>query len=52
MSPFSEEGELLERHKADILICRFCSWKAYCRWSSCTLNFSDELGLAQGVTFD
>lgn len=28
------------------------SWKAYCRWSSCTLNFSNELGLAQGVTFD
>ncbi|GAA5975997.1 hypothetical protein JCM10908_005351 [Rhodotorula pacifica] len=28
------------------------AWKAYCRWSSCTLNFSDELGLAQGVTFD
>ncbi|BGP14719.1 hypothetical protein JCM10213_002752 [Rhodosporidiobolus nylandii] len=28
------------------------AWRAYCRFASCTLNFSDELGLAQGVTFD
>lgn len=28
------------------------AWKQYCRWSSCTLNWSDELGLAQGVKFD
>ncbi|GAA5882085.1 hypothetical protein JCM1840_007547 [Sporobolomyces johnsonii] len=28
------------------------AWRAYCRFSSCTLNWSDELGLAQGVKFD
>lgn len=28
------------------------AWKQYCRWSSCTLNWSDELGLAQGVKFE
>ncbi|GAA5969712.1 hypothetical protein JCM11641_008013 [Rhodosporidiobolus odoratus] len=28
------------------------AWRAYCRFSSCTLNWSNELGLAQGVTFD
>ncbi|GAA5934111.1 uncharacterized protein JCM15063_000558 [Sporobolomyces koalae] len=28
------------------------AWKQYVRWSSCTLNWSDELGLAQGVKFD
>ncbi|GAA6050904.1 hypothetical protein JCM3770_002524 [Rhodotorula araucariae] len=28
------------------------AWKQYVRWSSCTLNWSDKLGLAQGVTFD
>ncbi|BGP38755.1 hypothetical protein JCM10450v2_002709 [Rhodotorula kratochvilovae] len=28
------------------------AWKQYVRWASCTLNWSDKLGLAQGVTFD
>lgn len=28
------------------------AWKQYCRWSSCTLNWSNEVGLAQGVKFD
>ncbi|KAG8889217.1 hypothetical protein FRB98_005410 [Tulasnella sp. 332] len=28
------------------------SWKQYVRWSSCTINFSDEAPLAQGVNFD
>ncbi|KAI5478698.1 aldehyde dehydrogenase family 7 member A1 [Pseudohyphozyma bogoriensis] len=28
------------------------SWKQYCRWSSCTLNWSNELGMAQGVKFE
>jgi aldehyde dehydrogenase (NAD+) len=28
------------------------SWKAYMRRQTCTLNFSPELPLAQGVTFD
>ncbi|GAA5885289.1 hypothetical protein JCM16303_005989 [Sporobolomyces ruberrimus] len=28
------------------------AWKQYVRWSSCTMNWSDELGLAQGVKFD
>lgn len=28
------------------------AWKQYVRWSSCTLNWSNELGLAQGVSFD
>lgn len=50
MSSCSAEGFSV-KNKADTRI-RCHSWKAYCRWSSCTLNFSDELGLAQGVTFD
>ncbi|GAA6019295.1 hypothetical protein JCM11491_001307 [Sporobolomyces phaffii] len=28
------------------------AWKQYVRWSSCTMNWSDELGLAQGVKFE
>ncbi|KDE04097.1 aldehyde dehydrogenase family 7 member A1 [Microbotryum lychnidis-dioicae p1A1 Lamole] len=28
------------------------AWKQYCRWSSCTLNWSDEVALAQGVKFE
>ncbi|GAA5943696.1 hypothetical protein JCM3775_001339 [Rhodotorula graminis] len=28
------------------------AWKQYVRWSSCTLNWSDQLGLAQGVKFE
>ncbi|KAG8716772.1 hypothetical protein FRC08_008827 [Ceratobasidium sp. 394] len=28
------------------------AWKQYARWSACTLNFSDEAPLAQGVNFD
>ncbi|GAA5915544.1 uncharacterized protein JCM6883_000287 [Sporobolomyces salmoneus] len=28
------------------------AWKQYVRWSSCTLNWSNEVGLAQGVKFD
>ncbi|KAG9001013.1 hypothetical protein FRB94_005037 [Tulasnella sp. JGI-2019a] len=28
------------------------AWKQYVRWSSCTVNFSDEAPLAQGVNFD
>lgn len=28
------------------------AWKQYIRWSSCTVNFSDEAPLAQGVNFD
>lgn len=28
------------------------SWKQYCRRSTCTINFSDALPLAQGLTFD
>ncbi|KAI0752704.1 NAD-aldehyde dehydrogenase [Daedaleopsis nitida] len=27
------------------------AWKQYVRWSACTLNFSDEAPLAQGVKF-
>ncbi|EKM57079.1 uncharacterized protein PHACADRAFT_119267 [Phanerochaete carnosa HHB-10118-sp] len=27
------------------------SWKQYVRWSTCTVNFSDEAPLAQGVNF-
>lgn len=27
------------------------AWKQYVRWSACTLNFSDEAPLAQGVNF-
>ncbi|KAL8277776.1 hypothetical protein RQP46_009759 [Phenoliferia psychrophenolica] len=27
------------------------AWKQCCRWSSCTLNWSDQLDLAQGVKF-
>ncbi|KAF9557819.1 NAD-aldehyde dehydrogenase [Agrocybe pediades] len=27
------------------------SWKQYVRWSACTVNFSDEAPLAQGVNF-
>ncbi|CAA7269910.1 unnamed protein product [Cyclocybe aegerita] len=27
------------------------SWKQYVRWSACTINFSDEAPLAQGVSF-
>ncbi|CAH7667950.1 Aldehyde/histidinol dehydrogenase [Phakopsora pachyrhizi] len=27
------------------------AWKQYCRWSSCTINFSDEMPLAQGIEF-
>ncbi|KJA17793.1 hypothetical protein HYPSUDRAFT_45979 [Hypholoma sublateritium FD-334 SS-4] len=27
------------------------SWKQYVRWSACTINFSDEAPLAQGVNF-
>ncbi|KAI0337491.1 NAD-aldehyde dehydrogenase [Trametopsis cervina] len=28
------------------------AWKQYVRWSACTLNFSDEAPLAQGVSFE
>ncbi|GAA5828372.1 hypothetical protein JCM11251_006218 [Rhodosporidiobolus azoricus] len=28
------------------------AWKAYCRWSSSTMNWSEEVAMAQGVTFD
>jgi hypothetical protein len=28
------------------------AWKQYVRWSACTINFSDEAPLAQGVSFD
>ncbi|KAM0755055.1 succinate-semialdehyde dehydrogenase [Meredithblackwellia eburnea MCA 4105] len=28
------------------------AWKQYCRWASCTLNWSNELGMAQGVKFE
>ncbi|GAA5911164.1 hypothetical protein JCM6882_006595 [Rhodosporidiobolus microsporus] len=28
------------------------AWKAYCRWASCTVNWSEEVAMAQGVTFD
>ncbi|GAA5979536.1 hypothetical protein JCM5350_004926 [Sporobolomyces pararoseus] len=28
------------------------AWKQYVRWSSCTFNWSNEMGLAQGVKFD
>lgn len=28
------------------------AWKQYCRWASVTVNWSNEVGLAQGVTFD
>ncbi|KAM0750584.1 succinate-semialdehyde dehydrogenase [Meredithblackwellia eburnea MCA 4105] len=28
------------------------AWKAYCRQASCTLNWSNEIALAQGVVFD
>ena len=28
------------------------SWKAYMRRSTCTINFSKELPLAQGINFD
>ncbi|KAG8926412.1 hypothetical protein FRC02_008900 [Tulasnella sp. 418] len=28
------------------------AWKQYVRWSSCTINFSNEAPLAQGVNFD
>ncbi|GAA6014212.1 hypothetical protein JCM10207_006133 [Rhodosporidiobolus poonsookiae] len=28
------------------------AWRSYCRFASCTMNWSNELGLAQGVTFD
>jgi aldehyde dehydrogenase family 7 protein A1 len=28
------------------------AWKQYCRWASVTINWSNEVGLAQGVTFD
>jgi aldehyde dehydrogenase family 7 protein A1 len=28
------------------------AWKQYMRWSACTINFSDEAPLAQGVNFD
>lgn len=27
------------------------AWKQYCRWSSCTINFSDDMPLAQGINF-
>ena len=27
------------------------AWKQYVRWSACTLNFSDDAPLAQGVNF-
>lgn len=27
------------------------AWKQYCRWSSCTINYSDEMPLAQGINF-
>ena len=27
------------------------AWKQYARWSACTLNFSNEAPLAQGVNF-
>jgi len=27
------------------------AWKQYVRWSACTINFSDEAPLAQGVNF-
>ncbi|KDQ07523.1 hypothetical protein BOTBODRAFT_38714 [Botryobasidium botryosum FD-172 SS1] len=28
------------------------AWKQYVRWSACTINFTDEAPLAQGVSFD
>ncbi|KAI0694506.1 NAD-aldehyde dehydrogenase [Cytidiella melzeri] len=28
------------------------AWKQYVRWSACTINFSDEAPLAQGVSFE
>ncbi|MBW0470514.1 hypothetical protein O181_010229 [Austropuccinia psidii MF-1] len=28
------------------------AWKQYCRWSSCTINFSNEMPLAQGINFE
>ncbi|GAA5844942.1 hypothetical protein JCM5353_004702 [Sporobolomyces roseus] len=28
------------------------AWKQYVRWSSCTMNWSNDVGLAQGVKFD
>jgi hypothetical protein len=28
------------------------AWKAYMRRQTCTINWSDELPLAQGITFD
>ncbi|GAA6034396.1 hypothetical protein JCM8097_002704 [Rhodosporidiobolus ruineniae] len=28
------------------------AWRSYVRFASCTLNWSDEVALAQGVTFD
>lgn len=28
------------------------AWKQYVRWSACTINFSDEAPLAQGVNFN
>lgn len=34
------------------LMCLTSTSTQYCRWSSCTLNWSDELGLAQGVKFE
>ena len=27
------------------------AWKQYCRWSACTINYSDAAPLAQGVNF-
>lgn len=27
------------------------AWKQYCRWSSCTINHSEEMPLAQGINF-
>lgn len=28
------------------------AWKQYCSWKSATVNFGNELGLAQGLTFE
>ncbi|ORY72399.1 succinate-semialdehyde dehydrogenase, partial [Leucosporidium creatinivorum] len=28
------------------------AWKQYARWSSCTINWSNKVGMSQGVSFD
>jgi len=27
------------------------AWKQYCRWSSCIINYSKDMPLAQGIVF-